>query len=108
MKKWIWLTAATLMVAGSYAATFEDWQFDDTNGTALNAVTNTGTVGTSWNFGSAKTQAGSLNIGDATYYKWDVGSGTTFRSADFADLTSGQVTFQYTIADWDLGGTSVN
>ena len=29
----------------------ENWQFDDPNGTRLNATANTGTNGSSWNFG---------------------------------------------------------
>lgn len=105
MKKWLTITAAILFVAGSYAAALEDWQFNDDNGTALNTVTNAGTVGTSWNFGGPQTQAGNLNIGATEYYKWDVGLGVTYRTAAFPEITNGVVIFQYTIADWDLGGS---
>lgn len=104
-KQGILVLAATLLIAGSYADILEDWQFDDANNTALNAVANDGTVGTSWSFGGPRTQAGNLNIGDTKYYKWDVGTAQTFRNASFADLTSGQITFEFVIADWDLAGT---
>ncbi len=98
--------AATLLVAGSYAdVVMQDWQFNDANGTALNSVANTGTIGTSWNFGGPKTQAGSLNIGDTTFYKWNPGSSTTFRTASFAQQTTGQYVFEFVIADWDMAGT---
>lgn len=83
----------------------EDWQFDDTNGTSLNATSNTGTVGSSWNFGGPSTQNGTLNIGDANFFKWDVGTGQTFRTVDFAVQTTGQFVFEFQIADWDLGGS---
>ncbi len=105
MNKFLALITASLWVSGSYAATLEDWQFNDANGTALNSVTNTGTVGTSWNFGGPKVQAGSLNIGDATFYKWNPGSSTTTRTASFADITTGQHVFEFVVADWDLAGT---
>lgn len=105
MKKRITITAAVMLVAGSYAATLEDWQFNDANGTALNAVTNTGTVGTSWNFGGPQVQAGSLNIGDATYYKWNPGGGTTYRTAEFTEVTTGKYVFAFVISDWNLGGS---
>ncbi|VGO17488.1 hypothetical protein PDESU_06084 [Pontiella desulfatans] len=105
MKKCLTIVAATLLVACSYAGTLEDWQFNDANGTALNSVTNTGTVGSSWNFGGPSTQAGDLNIGDATFYKWNPGSGTTFRTADFTELTSGQYIFEFVVSDWNMAGT---
>lgn len=97
---------AALLVAGSHAAVLEDWQFNDANGTQLNVANNSGTVGTAFNFGGPSTQNGSLNIGDANYYKWDVGTGQTYRSASFADLTTGVVTFEYVVADWYLGGSA--
>ena len=97
--------AATLLVAGSYADVLEDWQFNDANGTPLISVNNSGTVGTSWDYGGPQVQNGNLNIGDTQYWKWDPGSGTTYRTASFTALTSGQVTFEYVIADWDLAGT---
>ena len=100
------ILAASLMVAGSYATTLEDWQFNDANGTQLNSVANDGTVGTSWNFGGPSTQNGALNIGDTTYYKYNVGTGQTFRSAEFSDITTGQITFEFVIADWYLGGSA--
>jgi hypothetical protein len=95
----------TLLVAGSYADVLEDWQFDDANNTQLNVVNNSGTTGTAFNFGGPRTQNGSLNIGDANFFKYDVGTGSTFRSASFSDITSGQVTFEFIIADWYLGGS---
>ena len=106
MKKWLTLAVATLFVAGSYGATLQDWQFDDTNGTALDLVANTGTIGTSWSSGGPKTQLGVLNIGDATFFKWDVGTGQTFRSATFAGITSGQHIFEFVIADWNMAGST--
>lgn len=101
------MLVATLLVAGAYAdVVLENWQFDDANGTALNVVANTGTIGTSWNFGGPSTQAGSLNIGDATYYKWNPPADQqTYRTASFAALTSGQYVFEFVIADWNLAGT---
>ena len=106
MKKLILqVLAAAVFAAGSYASILENWQFDDANGTALNAVANSGTVGTSWNFGGPRTQNGNLNIGDTPYWKFDPGTGTTFRNADFADITSGQYIFEFVIADWNLGGS---
>ncbi|VGO17490.1 hypothetical protein PDESU_06086 [Pontiella desulfatans] len=96
---------AMLLVAVSNADVLEDWQFNDANGTALNSVNNSGSVGSSWNFGGPQTQAGSLNIGDANYFKFNPGSGQTYRTADFAQRTSGQYIFEFVIADWDLAGT---
>ena len=105
--------ALALIAAFSLAASplmadviLENWQFDDANGTQLNSVANTGTQNTSFNFGGPRTQNGDLNIGDPTFFKWDAGSGNTFRTAQFASaLTSGQHVFEYNIADWNLGGT---
>ena len=105
MKKYLTIVAATLLVAWSYAGTLEDWQFNDADGTLLNAVTNTGSVGTSWNFGGPRTHDGGVNIGDSKWYAWDPGSGTTYRTASFAALTNGQVTFEFVISDWDMAGT---
>jgi len=86
----------------------EDWQFNDANGTQLNAVANDGTANTSWNFGGAKTQNGLLNIGDTASFKWNVTNtaSNTFRNATFANsLTSGQYLFEYRVQNWNLGGT---
>lgn len=105
MKKWTVMITAILMVAGAQAAALEDWQFNDADGTQLNAVTNTGSVGTSWNFGGPRTHTGGVNIGDSKWYAWDPGSGTTYRTASFAALTNGQVTFEFVISDWDMAGT---
>jgi len=98
--------AVILPFAGGYAdVLLQDWQFNDANGTALNAATNTGTIGTAFNFGGPRTQAGNLNIGDTQYYSWDPGSGTTYRSADFGALSTGQYLFEFVISDWDLAGS---
>ncbi|MEM8944026.1 MAG: hypothetical protein AAGD11_02505 [Planctomycetota bacterium] len=83
----------------------QDWQFDDVNGTNLNVVANTGTLGTAFNFGGPSTQNGTLNLGDTPFFKWDVGTGTTFRTASFPDITSGQHVFEFVIADWNFGGS---
>ncbi len=101
------VVALTLSVTPLAADLFlENWQFEDTNGTQLNSVANTGTQNTSFNFGGPRTQNGNLNIGDPDFFKWDAGSGNTFRTAQFASaLTSGQHVFEYNIADWNLGGT---
>jgi hypothetical protein len=105
-KQNILMLAATLLVAVSYADTIlQDWQFNDANGTALSSVNNSGTVGTSWNFGGPQVQNGSLNIGDTTYYKWNPGSSTIYRTASFAALTTGQYAFRFVVADWNLAGT---
>ncbi|MCP4465086.1 MAG: hypothetical protein GY819_20025, partial [Planctomycetaceae bacterium] len=91
------VVALTLSVTPLAADLFlENWQFEDTNGTQLNSVANTGTQNTSFNFGGPKTQNGNLNIGDPDFFKWDAGSGNTFRTAQFASaLTSGQHVFEY-------------
>lgn len=83
----------------------ENWEFNDANNTALNAVANTGTTATSWNFGGPRTQNGNLNIGDTSFFKFDVGTAQTFRTANFAALTSGQFVFEFVISDWDLSGS---
>jgi hypothetical protein len=106
MKKWTTVLAAMMFVAGSYAEVLEDWSFGDPSGTQLNAVTNLGTVGTAWSNGGPRTQNGNLNIGDTTFWGWQVPAGPTFRAATFASpLTSGQYIFEFVIADWDLAGT---
>ena len=84
----------------------QDWQFDDPNGTALNSTANVGTVGSAFNFGGPSTQNGNLNIGDTNFFKWDHGTGQTFRTASFADVTTGQIEFEFVIADWDLSGSA--
>jgi len=83
----------------------EDWQFNDANGTQLNAVANTGSQGTAFNFGGPRTQNGVLNIGDTNFFQWDVPSGNTFRTAAFTELTTGQYLFEYRIDNWNLGGS---
>ncbi|MEM8944025.1 MAG: PEP-CTERM sorting domain-containing protein [Planctomycetota bacterium] len=99
--------ALVFMVSNPALATIvlQDWQFNDPNGTNLSAVANTGTLGTAFNFGGPSTQNGNLNLGDPTFFKWDVGTGQTFRTASFADLTSGQYVFEFVIADWNFGGS---
>ena len=105
MKKGMVMLSAVLLASGSFADVLQDWQFNDDNGTVLNAVANTGTIGTSWNFGGPRTQNGNLNIGDTPYWKWDPGTNATFRTANFSDITTGQYVFEFVIADWDLAGT---
>ena len=84
----------------------ESWQFNDANGTTLNNVANDGTVGTSWNFGGPRTQNGGLNVGDTNFFKYDAGSGNTFRNAEFdTALTTGIHIFEYRVQNWDFGGT---
>ncbi len=100
------LMAFLIASASSADILLEDWQFNDTAGTALNAVANDGTVGTSWNSGGPRTQNGALNVGDTNFWKWNAGSGNKFRSAEFAtSLTSGTYVFEYRVQDWNLGGT---
>ncbi|MDF7826209.1 hypothetical protein P4B35_19435 [Pontiellaceae bacterium B12227] len=107
MKKRLTLTIVTLLVAGTYGAVLEDWQFNDDPAKSLNAVTNAGTVGTSWNYGGPQAWKGSLRLGDNQYYKYQVNAGDTYRTAAFASpVTTGQVTFQFVVADWDLAGTN--
>ena len=105
MKKRMVLMLAAAVAAGSDASILENWEFDDAAGTQLNAVTNSGTVGTAWNFGGPRTQNGNLNIGDTPFWKFDPGTSTTFRNASFADITSGQYVFEFVIADWNLAGS---
>ena len=99
------MVLVVLLAAGSYATIVEDWQFNDANGTALNVVANDGTTGSTWNYGGPQTQNGNLNIGDTKYYKWAVANQQTYRTASFADITTGQITFEFVIADWNLAGS---
>lgn len=100
------ILAGVLVVAGSRADTILlNWQFDDANGTQLNSANNGGTLGSAWNFGGPQVQNGSLNIGDANFFKWNPGTNTTFRSTSFSDITSGEIVFEFVIADWNLAGT---
>ena len=106
--------ALALIAAFSLAASplmadiiLENWQFDDASGTQLNSVLNTGTQGTSWNFGGPRTQIfspGTLNIGDTGAFRWDPNnsSNTNNRSASFSAVTSGQHVFEYRISSWNF------
>ena len=107
MKKCLAFIAAACLISGSYAdVILQDWQFNDASGTVLDVVTNTGTIGTSWNFGGPRTQNGNLNIGDTAFWKWSPNSQpTTTRTASFDPLTSGQYVFKFVVADWNLAGT---
>lgn len=105
MKTITTLIAASLLASGSFAEALEEWLFDDAVGTSLQNTTNTGSVGSSWNFGGPQVQNGNLNIGDTLFYKWGPGSNQTFRTVSFPELTTGKYIFEYVIADWDLAGT---
>ena len=118
--------AIALMAANplSAAEKFLDWQFNETSGTALNSTVNSGTstitnpsgAVSTWNFGGPRTQNGVLNIGDTQSFKWNPNStanggptgasGQAFRTALLTTaMTSGEVVFEYKIANWNLGGT---
>ena len=93
-----WLPAAEFL---------QRWEFNDPVNTALNAVENGVVGGVDWSNGGPRTQNGNLNIGDTPYYKWNATStaGKKFRTASFTDVTSGEVVFEFVIADWDLQGS---
>ncbi|MDA9589583.1 PEP-CTERM sorting domain-containing protein [Opitutales bacterium] len=90
-----------------------DYQFDDDNGTAVqNGAANNGTSAASWNFGVGTVQAGNLNYGYTSFYKFTpVDSGTATgtiaqRKLTFAnDLTTSDMTqYSFTVdfSKWDL------
>jgi hypothetical protein len=103
---------------------FLDWQFSDADGTLLNSTYNFGTrtianlTGTrdNWSGGGMAVQGGVLNIGDTATTKWNPNktanggsggaAGEATRTATLSTpLTSGQVVFEYKVANWNLGGT---
>jgi hypothetical protein len=53
MKKWIIALMVSATTLGASAAQLEYWEMDDPAGTALNALLNTGTLGSQWNWGGS-------------------------------------------------------
>jgi hypothetical protein len=103
------LTAASLAAGQSI---LESWQFADDGGTTMDAVANVGSNDSSWNFGGFKTDgSGNLVIGQAgTPHDQDyTGAGTvsTYRKTDaFTALTTGIITMEVVVSDWDLDGAN--
>ncbi|CAI8280878.1 MAG: Uncharacterised protein [Opitutia bacterium UBA7350] len=90
--------------------TLVDYAFDDANGTNLNVASQTGIATGSWDYGSASVQAGRLNYGYASNYKWqtvDAAAGSTaYRKYVFDNAITSEDYAAYTLTidfnRWDL------
>ena len=118
MKILIKLLLTTVCVVNLASASFNlvDFQFNDANGTQLQSTANAGTDSGSWDNNGLQTQTpgsgaqagiGALNFGYTSGYKsknLDDGSGSTyFRSFNLGNVqTSGTLTLEVDIAQWDL------
>ncbi|MDA0858483.1 MAG: hypothetical protein O3B89_03480 [Verrucomicrobia bacterium] len=115
------LTGSMLTATSLLAQTkFIDFQFNEANGTQSDALVNAGNytpfAGVKFDYGSFVTQDGNLNFGATKNYKGPnpnqaKNGGGTYRSLNFpSTLTSanGDVTFEYKISDWNLGGNDAS
>lgn len=119
MKNLFFLILSILLSFTLSATSVFVYDFNDTNGTQLNAVSNSGSDSTAaWNNGGAQTQtrgsnSGHLNIGYTHYYNGPfngalaTGTATSdvYRTLDFADLDSSNTsTFKFTLVidAWQL------
>lgn len=81
-------------------------QFNEESATALNQTTDTGTLGTQWNFGGPRAANGNLNIGfpgGDDNYALMLGSTQGWRKKILtSDLTTGVVVLETVISAYDL------
>ena len=115
------LTGSMLTATSLLAQTkFIDFQFNEANGTQSSTLVNAGNytplAGVKFDYGSFVTQDGNLNFGATKNYKGPnpnqaKNGGGTYRSLNFpSTLTSanGDVTFEYKVSDWNLGGNDAS
>ena len=98
-------SSALVTGGGSASVDIVDYQFNETSGTALSALTNAGTDTGDWNFGSFQTQNGALNVGYTQYYKGTAvdGDGGVYRTHTLVtSLTTGQYQLDVDLSNWDL------
>ncbi len=105
MKKTTMMVAVVAGLAMSASAgMLECWEMNDASGTALNAITNTGSIGSSWNWGDYTTDgSGNLTVpGD---------SGVNTRKAPpsfYATALAGSDTYSFFVdfGAWDMDAAS--
>lgn len=101
--------AGFAMISSSSATLVENWQFDDAASTALDSASNTGTVGTAWNFALGNPDQGYTNgTGDFVFGE-DATAGSAAIDTDYTrkavfgtDLSGGAFVFEYRISNWDM------
>ncbi|GAA5494359.1 hypothetical protein Rhal01_00519 [Rubritalea halochordaticola] len=108
-------TTTSILAASAHAAVMlEQWNFDDSAGTGLANVSNTGSVGTAWNFNLAGQPGEGATDGTGNLVleaNTDAGSSTISsdytRKATFSSsVTTGAYTFEYSLSNWDLNDTA--
>jgi hypothetical protein len=82
-------------------APLQDWAFNDSNGTLLNAAANTGTGTAAWDaaIGNSSVQSGKFRIQRPT-------SGNGSAWADIPDVSTGMVWVVVDISGWNFTGTA--
>jgi len=111
--KTLLLPFAAFLLALNVSAVNVAFDFNDGNGTQLNATNNSGTDTGAWNFGGAPTNtrgdnSGHLNIGYTQYYKGlyngqlDAGTVTRRYNLDNAITSGGDYSFTAVIDNWAL------
>ncbi|MGC6424095.1 MAG: hypothetical protein ACON4O_03825 [Lentimonas sp.] len=115
-KKILLLAMSIVAMGHASAQLLVDYQFNDSNGTNLNAAAQNGTITGSWDFGSAQVQTpgsgdqagiGTLNYGYTSNYKLklvDGSAGTNvFRKYSFdTPLTTGTAVLEVVFSKWDV------
>ena len=108
LKRALTLVVASLVANPLFvqAEKYVDFQFDEP-GMQLNLLKNAGTLSDlKWDHGAFATHEGALNIGATKYYKSNPSKENIYRTLTLpTPLTSGEVILEYTVSNWDLGGT---
>lgn len=111
MLAWSCVVTGFLMTTSATATLVQDWQFNDAVDTQLNQTSNTGTIGTAWNFRLGNPDQGYTD-GSSFVFGDDGagGAGSLPVSADFTRkatftgdaISSGLFQFEFRIDGWDL------
>ncbi|MCA9235932.1 MAG: PEP-CTERM sorting domain-containing protein [Planctomycetales bacterium] len=92
--------AALLLAAQAQAEIFEDFQFNDPNGTLLNDAINSGTNGDDWDVDGADLTESSVQGGAFHITKANDGFATNY--LDIGNITSGQAWLVAEFSGWNL------
>ena len=103
MKKTLFVMTIVLMSTFPVSATLVDYQFDDDLGTDWQSVAQTGTDPGQWNFNLAEAQTDGLGNAHFTGITKD----WTRRHVLGSTLTSGIVTLEYNLSNWDIADSEL-